>query len=287
MDVLATIGSGYATALTGIADRAYEIAHYLAGVFIILMIGLAALEAMFGQMHIKPFFFGIAFAMIYVFIMKNALPISEGMVRVPVQIGLRLAGIGGSAADFLASPDKLFYQGMGIVQNLWDAGYETCKDTQFIGCFGGLNMPSPILWAIASVMFGFLIGGVSIFCAAFGIKLIVFLGLIILPMAIFAPTAMFGKGPIRGAMYSCMFLMVLTASLGLTTMAYTRISADATGLYEWGKALPFIGTAVIFAGLILFAHIIAKSVADGGMAVGSALVTGPTVRCGRPSWTRR
>lgn len=276
MDIFATLGDGYSTALSGIADRMLPIAWYIAGVFAILTIGLMGIKMATGHPSVwKAGLTSLFVTALYMHTLTQVQPISEAIAHAAVSVGMKASGRSGDAESYLMQPDKIVFEGLGVVANLWDAGYETCKDIPFTGCMGGLSYPMPILIAIGSTLFGYLIAGLGLFSSIFLLKISLFLGMVILPFAIFAPASFFGRGPIRLAVYSGVFIATLTAIVGWTSMAFTAIARNSTGLHEWGASLPFIGTVFVFAGLLFFAHKIASSIAEGGMSLGASFIGAP------------
>lgn len=310
MDVFQPLNEVFASGLSGIADRIYVIARYLAGVFCILMIGLMGMKLATGHTSAwKGGMFSIIGAAIYIYLLQNAQYISEAIPLVAVGIAAKASGSAMSGEQFLNEPDAILFMGLDVIKKLWAAGEVTCADSA-IGCLGGLAFPLPVLLSIGSIVAGFTAAAFALYCGVLVFKISLFLGMALIPLAIFAPSAMFGRGPVRMAVYSGVFMCFLCAVTGLAVTVFTNAAsgiqpvegysggnslADAlvsaltfrsiddiardfeasAEVFTWSDAWVFVACSLIFGGLIFSAHKLASTIANGGMTVGASLIGSP------------
>jgi type IV secretory pathway TrbL component len=273
MDVFSQYGDAFAMIITNGFDRLMPLARYLAVSLITLALMLTCMGAMFRSIGLMGSAFRLAILSgFYLLVIENIAPIGEGIMESAVRYGLIAGGSGMSADVFLRSPDTIFTIGYAKATDLFELAATACEGSSY-GCLGSIGTWLPVHAAAWIVFLTFALVAFLVLATAMLFKLALLAGVLMLPLAVFQPTAQFGFMPIKAIVHFSVQLMVLALVTAVSMIVFTKLTVGAfPGL---NSARPFILASLVFLGMVLGASKLAYSLTSGAMLQAGALFAAP------------
>src|SRR5574338_944964 len=238
MDVFSQFGDAFASIIANGFDRLIPIARYLA----ICLVSLALMLTCMGAIFRSNGLMGVAFRLailsgFYLRVIENIGLISQGIMEGAVRYGLSAGGSGMSADAFLRSPDALFRIGYVKANDLFELADLACVASSF-GCLGSIGTWLPVHAAAWIVFLTFAFVAFLVLATAMLFKLGLLAGVLLLPLALFQPTAQFGCMPIRAVMHFGVQRMGVGLVSGCRWLVFTMLTVSADP--GMNSARPFI-----------------------------------------------
>lgn len=273
MDVFSQYGDAFGAVLANGFNRLIPIAYYLAVCMTTLAVMLTCMGAMFRSHGLMGMAFKLAVtAGFYLLVIQNIAPIGEGIMESAVRYGLIAGGSGMGAEVFLRSPDTLFTIGYAKAMDLFEVATLACENSS-IGCLGNIGTWLPVHVAAWVVFLTFALVAFLVLATAMLFKLALLAGVLLLPLAMFQPTAQLGWMPIRAVVHFGVQLMVLALVTAISMLVFTKLTVGAEpGL---NSARPFILASLVFLGMVLGATRLAYALTSGAMLQAGALFAAP------------
>jgi P-type conjugative transfer protein TrbL len=273
MDVFSQYGDAFWAVIMHGFDRLIPIARYLAICLISLALMLTCLAAMFRAQGLMGTAFRLAvMAGFYLLVIENITPIGEGIMESAVRYGLIAGGSGMSAEAFLRSPDAIFGIGYAKAADLFELADQACVASSF-GCLGNIGSWFPVHAAAWVVFLTFALVAFLVLGTAMLFKLALLAGVLLLPLALFQPTAQFGFMPIRAVVHFGVQLMVLAIVIAVNSLVFAKLTLTPDPGVD--SITPILLAALIFVGMVLGASKLAYSLTSGAMLQAGALFAAP------------
>ncbi len=253
--------------------RSQRQANASRGPLVTLAVMLTCMGAIFRSQGLIGTAFRLAVtAGFYLLAIDNITPIGEGIMEGAVRYGLIAGGSGMSAEAFLRSPDTIFTIGYARATDLFELAATACESST-IGCLGNIGTWLPVHAAAWIVFLTFALVAFLVLATAMLFKLAMLAGVLLLPLALFQPTAQFGFMPIKAVIHFGVQLMVLALVTAVAMLVFTKLTVGAfPGL---NSARPFILASLVFVGMVLGASKLAYALTSGAMLQAGALFAAP------------
>lgn len=273
MDTFAQFGDAFGVVISHGFDRLMPIARFLAISMMTMALMLVCAGLILRRSNIISTGFMLAVTGgFYILVIEGVMPIGEGIMESAVRYGLIAGGSGMSAETFLRSPDTLFTIGYAKATDLFEVAALACESST-IGCLGAIDTWLPTHAAAWVVFLTFALVGVAILATAILFKLALLAGVLLLPLAVFPPTASFGFMPIRAVIHFAVQLMVLTLVTAVAVLVFTKLTVGTAPGFN--SARPFLLASLVFVGMVLGASKLAYSLTSGAMLQAGALFGAP------------
>ena len=273
MDVFSQFGDAFGAVIANGFDRLIPIARYLAICLVSLALMLTCMGAMFRSQGLMGTAFRLAvMAGFYLLVIDNITPIGEGIMEGAVRYGLIAGGSGMSAEAFLRSPDAIFGVGYAKAADLFELADQACVASSF-GCIGNIGSWLPVHAAAWIVFLTFALVAFLVLATAMLFKLALLAGMLLLPLALFQPTAQFGFMPIRAVIHFGVQLMVLAIVIAVNSLVFTKLTITPDPGVD--AITPILLAALIFLGMVLGASKLAYALTSGAMLQAGALFAAP------------
>ncbi|MFO1155198.1 MAG: type IV secretion system protein [Rhodospirillales bacterium] len=234
---------------------------------------LTCMGAMFRSQGLMGTAFRLAvMAGFYLLVIENITPIGEGIMEGAVRYGLIAGGSGMNADAFLRSPDAIFSRGFVIATDLFELAASACEASSF-GCLGSIGTWLPVHAAAWAVFLTFALVAFLVLATAMLFKLALLAGVLLLPLALFQPTAQFGFMPIRAVVHFGVQLMVLAIVIAVNSLAFAKLTIGAQPGVD--SVTPVLLGTLIFLGMVLGASKLAYALTSGALLQAGALFAAP------------
>ena len=204
----------------------------------------------------------------YVFAIRNGQDIGETIMQSVVNYGLMAGGSAANPQAFLSSPDAIFTMGFARADEIFTMAGEAC-DGAYFGCLGNIQVWLPLQFAAWVIMAVFAAIGFMVLATAVLFKLALMAGVLLLPLAVFPPTAQFGFMPLSAVIRFSVQLFVLTLVTSVNNMVFGLLALGP----DPGVAAvtPLLVGSMIFAGSVLGASRLASALVSGAMLSAGSL----------------
>lgn len=273
MDVFSQYGDAFGAVLANGFNRLIPIAEYLAVCMTTLALMMTCMGAMFRSHGLMGMAFKLAVtAGFYLLVIQNIAPIGEGIMESAVRYGLIAGGSGMGAEVFLRSPDTIFTMGYAKATDLFELSALACESSS-IGCLGSIGTWLPVQAAAWSVFLTFALVAFLVLATAMLFKLALLAGVLLLPLAMFQPTAQLGWMPIRAVVHFGVQLMVLAIVIAINSLVFTKLTVTTDPGVD--SVTPILLATIIFLGMVLGATRLAYALTAGAMLQAGALFAAP------------
>lgn len=273
MDTFSLYGDAFGAVIANGFDRLIPIARYLAICLVTLAVMLTCMGAIFRSQGLIGTAFRLAITGGFYFLaIDNITPIGEGIMEGAVRYGLIAGGSGMNADAFLRSPDAIFARGFVIATDLFELAATACEASSF-GCLGSVGTWLPVHAAAWAVFLVFGLVAFLVLGTAMLFKLALLAGVLLLPLALFQPTAQFGFMPIRAVVHFGVQLMVLAIVIAVNSLVFAKLAIGTQPGVD--SVTPVLLGTLVFIGMVLGASKLAYSLTSGAMLQAGALFAAP------------
>lgn len=276
MDTFATLGSAFATVLQGGTNAIMPYAEFMAWGFMALGVTWLGLAVAFGSGGAPALATRLVITGgFYLVVVQASQAIGENVINGAVQFGLLAGGRSLSADVFLNSPDSIFVIGYAQARDLWDIAEASCGPVPLGGCLAHIGTYLPMWGAgwVVMLTFAGIAGTVLLTYALF--KFTILGALVILPAAVFMPSAGFATGVVKFAVHSAVQLMVLAMIVSVAGMVFGRMVIDSS--VGPTAATPFIVGSLVLAGTALGSMYVAASLTSGAIVSAGTFLAAPAM----------
>lgn len=273
MDVFASFGDAFTTVISGGFDRITPYALTLAyGLSTMGIIGLGFSVAFGSGASVGAARLGVIGGF-YLIVIKNIMPIGSGILEGAAQFGLIAGGSSMNGDVFLRSPDTIFSIGYARMLDLFEMADASCAANWIPGpCLNtnyfALSGAGATVLVVFAVVAGVVLGTFILF------KILMVASLVMLPFAIFSPTAGYGIAPVRGAVHAAVQIMALALVLSVGNMVFGKLMVDHNN-GAITTAVPFFVASLFLVGLTMGAMKLAHSLTSGAMLSAGSLFGAP------------
>lgn len=273
MDTFAQYGDAFGVVISHGFDRLMPIARFLAISMMALALMLVCVGLILRRSNIMSAGFMLAVTGgFYILVIEGVMPIGEGIMESAVRYGLIAGGSGMNADAFLRSPDAIFTIGYAKAADLFELAGLACEASAF-GCLGAIGTWLPTHVAAWVVFVAFAIAGFLVLATAMLFKLALLAGVLLLPLAVFPPTASFGFMPVRAIIHFAVQLMVLSIVIAFNSLVFTKLTVGTQPGID--SVMPVMLGSLVLLGMVLGSSKLAYSLTSGAMLQAGALLGSP------------
>ena len=258
---------------------------FLASTLVVIDVTLAALfwswsagDDVIARLIKKTLYVGF-----FAFLLSNF----NGLAKIVFQsfsgLGLKAAGSGMSAADFLR-PGKLAQSGIDAGKPILESAMQMCGFPQFFDNFPQIAVLM-IAWLI--VLVAFFVLAVQLFVTLIEFKLTTLAGFILVPFGLFGRTAFLAERVLGNVVASGVKVLVLAVIVGIGSTLFGEFIQDFGGQQpSLEEVLSLALASLCLLGLGIFGPAIANGLVSGapqlgaGAAVGTGLAAGGLAAAG-------
>jgi type IV secretory pathway TrbL component len=273
MESFSLFGDAFGQVIDGGLANLLQFATFFAHSMVGLGVCMLAFAVMFNRHHMMGGAFKFAvMAGFYLLAIQNAQAIGEGLMIGAVSLGLEGGGSSANPEAFFQSPDTIFTMGFARAAEMFEMAGQVCHASMW-GCMSNIDTWLPVYagaWIVVSV-FGLV--AFMVLSTAILFKLAIMGGVLLLPLAMFPPTAQFGFMPIKAVIHFAvqMFILALITSVGTLVLGELQLGIDP-GV---SAVTPLLVGVMVFAGSVLGATRLAYSLTSGAMLSAGSLLGAP------------